>query len=557
VTPLRPQRSLVAPAAALLRGGGPGLAIVAAAALGQRIALPLSALWLGDRGERAAAAVLVVASLLAFVRARASDALARVVRLHLVDLYLRPLAEGPAVPPPAADAVVARLATALPVLVSWAVDGVAVVVAAAVAVPLVALLLGAALGALALVPLGVAGLVGAGITMAASGRVEAAWSRSFDHARALLEDANAALAGAAELRAHGRGGEALAGVRGEVVAWSGAELGARTTSALSSWGAMLATLLAALAAAALLGPGAALFRTGDGSVYRSFLLILSAVPTLQMLVSGVASLAYARGELEAVGAILPARPGSNDEADAAAGKVDPRAALRLEDVTFGYARGDEGAASPAIRALSFTLPAGESLAVVGPNGAGKTTLLYLLLGLARPQHGRVRLGDREVIAASIARGAVAFVSQRPFELPRGTVADNLRAFDPDAPDTRLLAALDAVGLRATLCARAGSDAAALALPYASLSRGQARRLLLARALVRDAELIVLDEPEAHLDAEGRAELDALLRRLARDRRIVAAIHDRALTGFAHRVLTLAQGGTIDARAETSLAVSAP
>jgi len=95
-----------------------------------------------------------------------------------------------------------------------------------------------------------------------------------------------------------------------------------------------------------------------------------------------------------------------------------------------------------------------------------------------------------------------------------------------------------VGLWASLRARAGSDAAALALRLGSLSRGQARRVMLARALVREADLVVLDEPEAHLDAASVAELAGLLRRLAERRRVIAAIHDPAVLGFANHVLRL-------------------
>jgi ABC-type transport system involved in cytochrome bd biosynthesis fused ATPase/permease subunit len=145
--------------------------------------------------------------------------------------------------------------------------------------------------------------------------------------------------------------------------------------------------------------------------------------------------------------------------------------------------------------------------------------------------------------ARLSGDRIAFVSQRPFEPPEATIEQALLAFDKDAPPERVLAALDSVGLLAALRSRASTNDALLSLRVASLSRGQARRVMIARALVRDAKLIVLDEPEAHLDSESVQELDALLRRLSRNRRIIAAVHNEAVTGFAQHVLRLGEGQT--------------
>jgi ABC-type transport system involved in cytochrome bd biosynthesis fused ATPase/permease subunit len=145
--------------------------------------------------------------------------------------------------------------------------------------------------------------------------------------------------------------------------------------------------------------------------------------------------------------------------------------------------------------------------------------------------------------ARLSGDRIAFVSQRPFEPPEATIEEALLAFDKDASRERVLAALGAVGLLASLRSRAATQNDLLPLRMASLSRGQARRVMIARALVRDAKLIVLDEPEAHLDTESVNELDALLRRLSRNRRIIAAVHNEAVTGFAQHVLRLGEGQT--------------
>jgi len=527
--PKRSVRDLAKPARALLRGAGPSLGVVAATAFAQRLALPLAALWLGEKGERAAAGVLLVAALSSFVRARAADRLARVVRLQLVDLFTWPLARGEVVPPPAADRLSTRLATTMPVLVSWAVDGVAVVFAALVALPLVTALLASALGLSALVPLVAAGTVGALVTMASASRVEAAWGRAFDHARALLSGASAGLSGAVELVAHGQAQVFLDKLKDDVRAWSSAELGARTASALSSWGALVSTLAAALGAASLTGTTFAL-AGGDRDVYRAFLLVFSAIPTLQLLLSGIASLSYAHEELLFVKALLDEAETSPGMTFEVKGKtLDPRAEIRLDQVSFTYpAREGALATKPAVRSISLELKAGESLAILGPNGSGKTTLLYLLLGLARPNEGSMLVGGEDVSkSGGTFGGRVAFVSQKPFEPPDATIAEALRAFQRDATDEQLHKALVEVGLSVELDR-----------PLVSLSRGQHRRSMIARALVQEADLVVLDEPEAHLDEASVKELGALLRRLAKDKRVIAAIHDRAAIGFAHRVIEL-------------------
>ncbi|MDI1483014.1 ABC transporter ATP-binding protein [Polyangium sp. y55x31] len=540
--PTSPRTSL-APARVLLRGALPSLVVVASAACAQRVALPLAALWLGDRGPRDALVLLAVAAALSFVRARAADALAREVRLRLVDLFVAPLERGAVVALPPPEVTSARLSTALPVLVSWAVEGVAILFAGAIAVPAVTALLVSALGASALAPLVAAGLVGGLVTMLGASRVEAAWDVVFERSRVLLARASAGFAGAAELVAHGRARAFADELRAEVSAWSSAELRARATSAITGWGALLATIAAALGAAELFGVKA--FEAGEGrDVHRSLLLVLAAIPTLQMTIAGLGNFVHARGELASLGDMR-----ASGEAEVRARKVDtsaraldPRAEIRLDGVGYAYpSRGGAGASKTrALRDVSLVLPAGESLAVLGPNGAGKTTLLYLVLGLVRPDEGRVLVNGEEPPGPGDARfgDRVAFVSQAPFEPPDATIAASLRAFDADAPDTRLVAALDEVGLWDTLRARAGSDAAALALRLGSLSRGQARRVMLARALVREADLVVLDEPEAHLDAASVAELAGLLRRLAERRRVIAAIHDPAVLGFAKHVLRL-------------------
>jgi len=391
--------------------------------------------------------------------------------------------------------------------------------------------------------------VGAAVTMAASGRVELAWGRVWDRSRALLEAIGAGYEGAIELRAHGRAGAFATKLREGVVAWSAAEGRARVMSAASSWGALMATLAAALATSALITPGLLKKgQEGDASVYKLFLLVLAAIPTLQALVGGIANVLYARDELETAHRQRALAASIHlDEIDE---PIDATAEVRLEGVRFTYptARPVEAAADPprassenlpALSDVSIAIPPRASLAILGPNGAGKTTLLYLLLGIIRPDSGRILVGGREARLDNRRwHERVAFLSQRPFELKDASIAENLRAFEPGASSDRLISALESVGLWKMLRARASTDEAALSLPYAELSRGQSRRVMLARALLRDADLLILDEPEAHLDAESVLELRVILERLGAGRRVIAAVHDPALAAFTDRVIEL-------------------
>jgi ABC-type transport system involved in cytochrome bd biosynthesis fused ATPase/permease subunit len=531
---------LRAVAGALLRGSAGSVGAVAAVVFIQRLALPLSVLWLGEQGYLTATAALFGAAALSFVRARAADRLAGTVRSNLLELYLAPFERGPVPSLPTADNVTARLATAIPTLIGCAVEGVATAIGAAVAVPVVALLLASTLGPLVLVPLGAAGLAGAVVTLLASRAVDRAWTAAWERSRSLLTTVSAGWDGALDLRAHGRAHLFADRLRGEARGWSRAEGKARIISAVATWGALGATLAAAASSAALLGGRYAPTRgpVTSGAVYLAFLLVLAAIPTLQALSGAVATIAASREELATAAQQLAiAAAATSAEADE---PIDATAEIRLENVGYTYppSAGEERG-NEALRDVTLVLAPGESVAIVGPNGAGKTTLLHLLLGVLRPSRGQIIAGGREArLDNRRFRERIAFLSQRPFALDSASIAENLRAFDPALSDARLIATLETVGLWSLLRARATGDAAALALPYAELSSGQARRIMLARALLRDTDLLVLDEPEAHLDAASVDELATILRGVASSRRIIAVVHDRSLARFADRIIEI-------------------
>jgi thiol reductant ABC exporter CydD subunit len=219
-----------------------------------------------------------------------------------------------------------------------------------------------------------------------------------------------------------------------------------------------------------------------------------------------------------------------------------RAPLRFESVSFSY----PNRGSPVLDRLDLELLPGETLALVGESGAGKSTVASLLLRLVEPTAGRISVGGVDL--ARCDRRAwlrlIAWVPQHP-SLFRGTVAENVRLGDPHASDQRVL---DAAVL-------AGADGFIRALPsgYATevgdggrpLSPGERRRVGLARALLRDAPLVVLDEPTADLDPHSvKLVSEAVCGLKAEGRTMLVIAHRPELVGHADRAVRLLHGSSV-------------
>jgi thiol reductant ABC exporter CydD subunit len=214
------------------------------------------------------------------------------------------------------------------------------------------------------------------------------------------------------------------------------------------------------------------------------------------------------------------------------------ATVRLEGVSFAY----PGRQGRVLADLDLELEPGETVALTGPSGAGKSTLAALLLLLAEPTDGRVTCGgvDLDGCDAAAWRAQVSWVPQRPTAF-RGTVADNIRFGDPAATDA-------AVREAAVL---AGADPFVRRLPEGydtvvgdggrPLSAGQVRRVALARALVREAPLVILDEPTADLDPEGAELVGEAVERALADSTVLLITHRAELEARADRVVRLGGG----------------
>ncbi len=203
----------------------------------------------------------------------------------------------------------------------------------------------------------------------------------------------------------------------------------------------------------------------------------------------------------------------------------------------------------ALDGVDLDVPAGATIAVLGPNGAGKSTLLRLLAGLARPSSGTLQVGSNGE-SRPAARGRVGYVGHATFLYPNLTAHENLvfaaRLYDVPAAATRADALLAEQGLTAVRDRAAGA-----------FSRGMAQRLSIARGLVHDPEIVLLDEPFAGLDRSASERLALQLRTLrAAGRTLVLVTHELAhASTLADVAIVLARGRVVHRAEGAALAAS--
>jgi ATP-binding cassette, subfamily C, bacterial CydD len=266
------------------------------------------------------------------------------------------------------------------------------------------------------------------------------------------------------------------------------------------------------------------------------LTVLVLAPELYLPLRNLAAQYHASADGLAVGERLLDLAEEEGRRLGAAIPPSPRhAPVRFEGVSYAYPTRER----PAVADLDLELEPGEMVALTGPSGAGKSTIAALLLLLAEPTAGRVSVGGVDLAECDPAlwRAQVAWVPQRP-TLFRGTVADNIRLGEPRAPDAAVRAA----------AAEAGADGFVRALPggYETvvgdggrpLSAGQVRRIALARAFLRDAPLVILDEPTADLDRASAEIVSAAVERLLAGRTVLLVTHRPELETRADRVVRL-------------------
>ena len=216
--------------------------------------------------------------------------------------------------------------------------------------------------------------------------------------------------------------------------------------------------------------------------------------------------------------------------------------VAVTEVTRAFGRGR--AATAALRGVSFTVPAGQLVALRGRSGSGKTTLLNIVGGLDRPDSGRVRVGEHDVTAMSeperlrLRRTSVAFIFQSFGLIPILSAAENvgvplrIAGMPAKEREERVRLMLDIVGLGDHARQRPGE-----------LSGGQQQRVAIARALAGRPELLLADEPTGQLDSETAKQIMRLLRAVVQSEGVTAlvATHDPNLLSIADSVLDLEDG----------------
>jgi ATP-binding cassette, subfamily C, bacterial CydC len=215
-------------------------------------------------------------------------------------------------------------------------------------------------------------------------------------------------------------------------------------------------------------------------------------------------------------------------------------AVRFDAVNFAYG----GGRTPVLAGLSFGLAPGETVALVGASGAGKTTCASLLMRFWDPQSGHISIGGCNIrdLPIEALRHKVTLVPQDVY-LFDGTVAENIRLSRPDASDAEIE--------RAARLAQADDFIAALPMGYQTacgergtrLSGGQRQRIAIARALLRDAPVIVMDEAVSNLDSESEEALNAAMHEVRRGRTVLIIAHRPSTIRTADRILVL-EGGHI-------------
>ena len=210
-------------------------------------------------------------------------------------------------------------------------------------------------------------------------------------------------------------------------------------------------------------------------------------------------------------------------------------AIRINGLQVQYDGRDE----VALDVPDMVIEPGQTTALVGPSGCGKSTLLAVLLGFVAPSQGTVKIGDAPLAELDVEawRARIAYVPQSPHMFSR-SVRENVTLGRPDATDAELREALTAAGAWEFVAELPEGLDTVIGEGGRSLSLGQQRRLALARALLRDAPLLLLDEPTAALDMATEADVLAAVREHAAGRTVVMVAHRESLVDNADRVIRL-------------------
>jgi ATP-binding cassette, subfamily B, bacterial len=306
----------------------------------------------------------------------------------------------------------------------------------------------------------------------------------------------------------------------------------------------------ALGTAAIIWVGAR--HTLDGTLTAGTILVFLAY--LASLYRPIESIVYsafavqgAAGSAKRVMELLNTPREVDDRLDAVS--LPPaRGHLCLENVTFGYEPG-----RPVLRDVSLEVQPGETVAIVGATGVGKTTLLSLVPRFVDPWQGRVLLDGHDLrnVKLQSLRRQVSLVLQDSFLFP-ATIAENIAYGRPEATREQVVAAARSANAHEFIQSLPQDYDTPVGERGATLSGGERQRIAIARALLLDAPVLILDEPTSHLDAATERSVLQALRRLIRNRTTLVIAHRLSTVQSADRIIVLEQGRIIESGSSAEL-----
>jgi ATP-binding cassette, subfamily C, bacterial CydD len=303
--------------------------------------------------------------------------------------------------------------------------------------------------------------------------------------------------------------------------------------------------LAAALATALVAVEAGLRLLYGHLGYQTALLVLLLTPEAYVPLRAVSAQFHASMEgTAAAGRVLEILETAPPDASRPAGpagarRADVRAAeIRLDEITVTY----PGGRRPALDRVCLSVSPGERIVVTGPSGAGKSTLFALLLRLIQQSSGTVTVGGTDLAELDPQgwRAQIAWVPQRPYLFP-GTAAENIALGRRGASDDTIRRAARLAGAAGFIESWPAGYHTPLGERAAALSAGQRQQIALARAFLRDAPLLLLDEPAAHLDPASAARLGETLQALPTGRTVIVITHAPHWTGATGRAVRLDAG----------------
>jgi thiol reductant ABC exporter CydD subunit len=277
-------------------------------------------------------------------------------------------------------------------------------------------------------------------------------------------------------------------------------------------------------------------RLVEGDIgFEAALTVLLLTPELYLPLRNLASQFHAGADGTAVAGRLldaatpPATP------VAAPSPIPAAATVRFDGVSFRYPR----AGRAALEQVGLELAPGETVALVGSSGSGKSTIARLLLRLAEPSEGRILAGGTDIAACDPDqwRRGIAWLPQHP-TLLHGSIADNIRLGAPDAGDELVRDAAGAAGAAEFISELPAGYETTVGDGGRPLSAGETQRIALARALLREAPLLILDEPTANLDPASAELVRAAIDRCRQGRTVLVIAHDDELASRADRIVRL-------------------